>query len=106
MARSVASRFDPSFFQGALGCRRNGGMNRITPSSPGGSTVYSDPQSSTELTAFLKTVKPGSPSGPPDDTQVLYGEFDPGSGRTLAACLTHASGATKRASARGRAANG
>src|SRR4028118_1181682 len=26
---------------------------------------------------------------------VLHGEFDPGSGRTLAACLTHASGATK-----------
>ncbi len=25
---------------------------------------------------------------------VLHGEFDPGSGRTLAACLTHASGAT------------
>ncbi len=25
----------------------------------------------------------------------LYGEFDPGSGRTLAACLTHASRATK-----------
>src|SRR3954451_25018147 len=28
---------------------------------------------------------------------VLHGEFDPGSGRTLAACLTHASGATNRA---------
>src|SRR5947209_13754189 len=26
--------------------------------------------------------------------RVLHGEFDPGSGRTLAACLTHASGAT------------
>ena len=38
--------------------------------------------------------------------QVFVGEFDPGSGRTLAACLTHASGATNRASARGRAANG
>src|SRR5918997_5158578 len=37
---------------------------------------------------------------------VLHGEFDPGSGRTLAACLTHASGATNRASARGKAANG
>ena len=23
--------------------------------------------------------------------QIFYGEFDPGSGRTLAACLTHAS---------------
>ncbi len=38
--------------------------------------------------------------------EVLHGEFDPGSGRTLAACLTHASGATNRASARGKAANG
>ena len=28
--------------------------------------------------------------------EVLHGEFDPGSGRTLAACLTHASGATNR----------
>ena len=34
------------------------------------------------------------------------GEFDPGSGRTLAACLTHASGATNQASAWGKAANG
>ena len=37
---------------------------------------------------------------------VLHGEFDPGSGRTLAACLTHASGATNRGLPRGRAANG
>src|ERR1700733_2834159 len=37
---------------------------------------------------------------------VLHGEFDPGSGRTLAACLTHASGATNQASAWGKAANG
>ena len=27
---------------------------------------------------------------------VLFGEFDPGSGRTLAACLTHASRTVKR----------
>ena len=27
---------------------------------------------------------------------VLFGEFDPGSGRTLAACLTHASRTMKR----------
>ena len=38
--------------------------------------------------------------------EVLHGEFDPGSGRTLAACLTHASGATNQASAWGKAANG
>ena len=36
----------------------------------------------------------------------LHGEFDPGSGRTLAARLTHASRAITMASAMGRAANG
>jgi hypothetical protein len=36
----------------------------------------------------------------------LHGEFDPGSGRTLAARLTHASRARTWASARGTAANG
>src|SRR3954453_21287791 len=41
-----------------------------------------------------------------DTTQVFYGEFDPGSGRTLAACLTHASGATNQGLPWGRAANG
>src|ERR1041384_6700210 len=38
--------------------------------------------------------------------EVLHGEFDPGSGRTLAACLTHASGATNQGVPWGRAANG
>src|SRR3954471_16514570 len=37
---------------------------------------------------------------------VLHGEFDPGSGRTLAACLTHASGATNQGLPWGKAANG
>ena len=36
----------------------------------------------------------------------LHGEFDPGSGRTLAARLIHASRARTRASALGTAANG
>jgi hypothetical protein len=36
----------------------------------------------------------------------FYGEFDPGSGRTLAACLTHASGATNQGLPWGEAANG
>src|SRR3954447_907166 len=36
----------------------------------------------------------------------LHGEFDPGSGRTLAACLTHASGATNPSLLGGKAANG
>ena len=39
-------------------------------------------------------------------SQFLHGEFDPGSGRTLAARLTHASRARTRASALGKAANG
>lgn len=34
---------------------------------------------------FLIRILPGFGSG------FLFGEFDPGSGRTLAACLTHAS---------------
>jgi hypothetical protein len=38
--------------------------------------------------------------------EVLHGEFDPGSGRTLAACLTHASGATNQGLPWGQAANG
>jgi hypothetical protein len=38
-------------------------------------------------TDLQQTVKPDPRVGPID----LYGEFDPGSGRTLAACLTHAS---------------
>src|SRR4029453_7513848 len=42
------------------------------------------------------------PSVPVD----LYGEFDPGSGRTLAVRLTHASRTVNRASARGSVANG
>ena len=36
----------------------------------------------------------------------FYGEFDPGSGRTLAACLTHASRTMKRYLYRGLVANG
>jgi len=36
----------------------------------------------------------------------LHGEFDPGSGRTLAARLTHASRARTRPSGLGTAANG
>jgi hypothetical protein len=33
---------------------------------------------------------------------IFHGEFDPGSGRTLAACLTHASGATNLLGAKPR----
>ena len=37
---------------------------------------------------------------------VIYGEFDPGSGRTLAACLTHASRTVKGSLLPGSVANG
>ena len=36
----------------------------------------------------------------------IYGEFDPGSGRTLAACLTHASRTMKPSLLGGLVANG
>ncbi len=36
----------------------------------------------------------------------IYGEFDPGSGRTLAACLTHASRTVKPSLLGGSVANG
>jgi hypothetical protein len=36
----------------------------------------------------------------------IYGEFDPGSGRTLAACLTHASRTLKPSLLGGGVANG
>ena len=38
------------------------------------------------------------PFGEQTERQAFYGEFDPGSERTLAACLTHASRARKRTS--------
>lgn len=37
---------------------------------------------------------------------IIYGEFDPGSGRTLAACLTHASRTVKPSLLGGSVANG
>src|SRR5690606_19862793 len=37
---------------------------------------------------------------------IIYGEFDPGSGRTLAACLTHASRTMKPSLLGGLVANG
>src|SRR5439155_12045368 len=45
-------------------------------------------------------------SRPSGRTSDLYGEFDPGSGRTLAARLTHASRTVNGASAPGSVANG
>ena len=40
------------------------------------------------------------------DVLGIHGEFDPGSGRTLAACLTHASRTVKPSSGGGSVANG
>ena len=59
-----------------------------------------------------RAAAPAAPSGVKERhamtafREVLHGEFDPGSGRTLAACLTHASGATNQGLPWGRAANG
>src|SRR5688500_12312314 len=60
---------------------------RAVPRSEGRTSIKSD----------------GTDSSVPID---LYGEFDPGSGRTLAVRLTHASRTVNRASARGSVANG
>src|ERR1700692_1667181 len=94
---------------------------RLTPSVPRGPTVY---RASLVRVQGLSAKKAGPEDRPPYGRTllttlcdpwlggrppagaVLHGEFDPGSGRTLAACLTHASGATNQASAWGRAANG
>ena len=51
---------------------------------------------------MLISFKPSTPHG----SRFLYGEFDPGSGRTLAACLIHASRATKPVLVRGLAESG
>jgi hypothetical protein len=93
-----ASRFDPS--TGALRAfteavqessrevpRHGSGPRCIGP----GRLVVTQVRASNSMTAFR---------------EVLHGEFDPGSGRTLAACLTHASGATNQGLPWGRAANG
>src|SRR3954465_7790276 len=63
-------------------------------------TIYEDLTSSLDN----KTVPPGTalkmlpPSPRARRSHNINGEFDPGSGRTLAACLTHASRANLRVS--------
>src|SRR5919112_1829911 len=49
------------------------------------------------LRACVRAVPVGRPSGRAGwpCTEPIHGEFDPGSGRTLAACLTHASRAER-----------
>ena len=61
-----------------------------------GSARCTDDGHSTELTTLSTDSGHRLASVRRIDTQVFYGEFDPGSGRTLAACLTHASGATNQ----------
>ena len=72
----------------------------LNPSSP--LPVYGRNK---DLTTLSKTVEPAR-QGRIETTYYFYGEFDPGSGRTLAACLTHASGATNQGLPWGKAANG
>src|SRR3954466_9906945 len=62
-------------------------------------TIYEDLTSmpgQTTLRGRSKVVTASVPQGP--RSQDIIGEFDPGSGRTLAACLTHASRANLRVS--------
>ena len=78
----------------------------LNPSSP--LPVYGRNK---DLTTLSKTVEPPvrrreARQGLIETTHYFYGEFDPGSGRTLAACLTHASGATNQGLPWGKAANG
>src|SRR4051812_34018872 len=92
LAIRCASRFDPLVPQpGARGLRKKP-VRTAVPRVLAPHMV---------MTA-LRDEGPASAS----PSAVLHGEFDPGSGRTLAACLTHASGATNRGLPRGRAANG
>src|SRR5215212_7538811 len=78
---------------------------RNIPSDPGSARCTTPARSTETDSSSVQTCVDWSLRWP-TDTPVFHGEFDPGSGRTLAACLTHASGATNLASARGRAANG
>ena len=55
---------------------------------------------------FEHKLKVKKIAGDPLPAIHLHGEFDPGSGRTLAARLTHASRARTRPSGLGTAANG
>src|SRR4051794_41977382 len=54
----------------------------------------------------MTTLRRARGLGSVSPCSALHGEFDPGSGRTLAACLTHASGATNQGLPWGKAANG
>ena len=56
-------------------------------------TIYSDWQYS--LISFGKDINKRQFVWSVRQDKTFYGEFDPGSGRTLAACLTHASRAMK-----------
>ena len=67
------------------------GATGTEPRQGRGTLVYRVPHTETKTT-LIRTCRP---SGPARVVQ-CHGEFDPGSGRTLAACLTHASGATNR----------
>ena len=61
--------------------------------------IQTDSFGSTELIRASQLCLPVS-------QQFIYGEFDPGSGRTLAACLTHASRTVKGSLLPGSVANG
>ncbi len=98
-----ASRFDPP--TGALRAPPEAVKSQVDRSTPSwfGTTVYRF-RPPAQFGRFVFRVVTGNSMTA--FREVLHGEFDPGSGRTLAACLTHASGATNQGLPWGRAANG
>src|SRR6186997_2029749 len=77
-----------------------------TPSAFGGWSDRSDPRCLLVPADSGRTRPIRGALGHRGEAGNLYGEFDPGSGRTLAARLTHASRTVNRASARESVANG
>ena len=77
----------------------------VTAASGGRLSVRSSSMRSSGFAWWLEEQQPDSRTGFGWSGD-LDGEFDPGSGRTLAACLTHASRTRSRSLLRGTVANG
>ena len=97
-----ASRFDPS--TGALSVHGGGTKSQVGVVPRHGARPRCIGLVCRSTIVRLRAVGESKPMTA--RREVLHGEFDPGSGRTLAACLTHASGATNQGLPWGRAANG
>ena len=97
-------------FENSTACERR---EPLTLTQVGGFNLVVSSELGSEGTSFEHKLKVNQAvnsgrerSSRPEYDNHLHGEFDPGSGRTLAARLTHASRARTRASALGTAANG